>query len=101
MALAFIVSLPVLGALTLPASADHDHDRARDLYAHGDITGLDDVLRRAAAEAPGDVVGVALVQRDGIWVYRLSILGEDGHRRIIEMNANQAGEDEPHRGKAQ
>jgi uncharacterized membrane protein YkoI len=101
MVLAFIVSLPMLGAPTLPASADGDHDRARDLYDHGDIRGLGDVLRRAAAEAPGDVVGVDLVQSDGVWVYRLSILGEDGHRRIIEMNANQAGDDEPHRGNAQ
>ena len=71
-----------------PALADGDHDQARELYAHGEIEGLGSVLKRAAAETPGDVVGIDLVQRDGIWVYRLDILGTDGHRRIVEMNAS-------------
>jgi len=74
------------------AFADGDHDRARDLYAHGDIEGLGSVLKRAAADTPGDVVGIDLVQRDGIWVYRLDILGADGHKRIVEMNASRDDE---------
>ena len=85
-----ILLLAMLPALSgRPALADGDHDRARDLYAHGDIQRLGAVLKRAAANTPGDVVGIDLVQRSGVWVYRLAILGLDGHRRIVEMNASR------------
>lgn len=79
--------------LATPALAGDDHDQARDLYSRGDIQGLGAVLRRAGANTPGDVVGIDLVQQDGAWVYRLDILGSDGHRRTVEVNASGDGDD--------
>jgi uncharacterized membrane protein YkoI len=67
---------------------DLDGDRARDLYAHGDIRGLADVLRRARQMAPGDVVGIDLVQRSEAWFYRLDIVTPDGHRRTVDVRAD-------------
>jgi uncharacterized membrane protein YkoI len=84
----------VLGVLiAVPCyGGDGDYDRARDLYESGNIRGLSEVLRRAGEAIPGDVVGVDLVQQDGIWVYRLDVVQADGHRRVIDISASMGSE---------
>jgi uncharacterized membrane protein YkoI len=81
-------------ALSMPAVVraddDHDHDRARELYEHGEIHALSDILRIVGERAPGDVVGVDLVRQGDRWVYRFQIVAFDGRRLILDVDAKAA-----------
>ncbi|RUW27767.1 hypothetical protein EN858_01425 [Mesorhizobium sp. M4B.F.Ca.ET.215.01.1.1] len=66
---------------------DGDHDRARDLYEQGEIKGLADILDIVRTQAPGDVVAVKLVRRANKWVYRFQVVGADGRRTIVDVDA--------------
>jgi uncharacterized membrane protein YkoI len=66
---------------------DGDHDRARDLYEHGEIKGLADILDVVRAKAPGDVVAVDLIRQANRWVYRFQVVGGDGRRKTIDVDA--------------
>lgn len=84
-----MLSLAMLALFAAPVfgAEDRDNDRARDLYEHGAIRSLADVLRNAGANLNGDIVDVNLVQRDGVWVYRLEIIAPNGHRKTVEIPA--------------
>ncbi|MCJ2012190.1 PepSY domain-containing protein [Methylobacterium sp. J-076] len=77
---------PVL-ARAPSARADEEADRARRALERGDIRPLDEVLRAASAAVPGDVVSVDLKHDDGRWRYKLRILGPDGKRRSVKIDA--------------
>jgi uncharacterized membrane protein YkoI len=81
-------------ALSMPAVVraddDHDHDRARELYEHGEIHALSDILRIVSEHAPGDVVGVDLVRQGDRWVYRFQIVAFDGRRLTLDVDAKAA-----------
>lgn len=81
--------LAVLQPLATRAGEDDDgdHDRARDLYEHGQIKGLARILDIVRAKSPGDVVGVDLVRLEDRWIYRLQVIGGDGRRRIVDVDA--------------
>lgn len=87
-----IVSLVGL-VLALPFAAraevddDGDHDRARDLYEHGEIKALSNILSVVRAQAPGDIVAVDFIRLGGRWVYRFQIVDADGRRRIVDVDA--------------
>lgn len=66
---------------------DGDHDRARDLYEHGEIKGLARILDVVRAKAPGDVVAVDLVRLGNKWIYRLQVIDADGHRKVVDVDA--------------
>jgi uncharacterized membrane protein YkoI len=66
---------------------DDDHDRALDLYERGEIKGLAAILDVVRAKAPGDVVAVDLIRRTDRWVYRFQIVGADGRRKTVEVDA--------------
>lgn len=70
-----------------PARADEEADRARRALEQGDIRPLDEVLRAARTAVPGDVVAVDLKHDDGRWLYKLRILGPDGKRRGVKIDA--------------
>jgi uncharacterized membrane protein YkoI len=79
-------------ALAMPLAAwavedDGDHDRARDLYEHGEIKDLAYILDVVRAKAPGDIVAVDLIRLGSRWVYRFQIVASDGRRRIVEVDA--------------
>ncbi|QPC92931.1 PepSY domain-containing protein [Mesorhizobium sp. INR15] len=78
-------------AMPLAARADQDddgdHDRARDLYEHGEIKGLANILDIVRAKAPGDVVAVDLIRKANRWIYRVQIVGADGRRTTIDVDA--------------
>jgi uncharacterized membrane protein YkoI len=84
------LSLAMPAAARAEDDADHDHDLARDLYEQGAIRSLSDILHAVDAQAPGKVVAVALVKRDGRWVYRLQIVTPHGRRRFVEVDADAA-----------
>ncbi|TPK92392.1 hypothetical protein FJ934_08165 [Mesorhizobium sp. B2-4-12] len=66
---------------------DGDHDRARDLYEHGQIKGFARILDIVRAKAPGDVVAVDLVRLGSKWIYRLQVVGADGRRKLVDVDA--------------
>lgn len=66
---------------------DGDHDRARDLYEHGEIKGLSNILDIVRAQAPGDIVAVDLIRRANKWVYRFQVVGADGRRKTVDVDA--------------
>lgn len=66
---------------------DGDHDRARDLYEHGEIKGLANILDIVRAKAPGDIVAVDLMRLDNKWVYRFQVVDADGRRKTVEVEA--------------
>jgi uncharacterized membrane protein YkoI len=78
-------------AMPLAARADEDddgdHDRARDLYEHGEIKGLANILDIVRAKAPGDVVAVDLIRQANRWVYRFQVVGADGRRTTVDVDA--------------
>lgn len=67
---------------------DGDHDRARDLYEHGEIKGLAKILDIVRAQTPGDVVAVDLIRLGDKWVYRFQIIVADGRRKIVDVDAD-------------
>ena len=72
-----------------PASASGgDQDRARLALERGEIRPLDEVLRAVRDKAPGDVVSLDLKRDDGRWLYKLRILGTDGRRRDVKIDAS-------------
>ena len=87
MAASLAVALAIVVPTVAAADDDGDHDRARELYEHGEIRGLGDVLRSVEASAPGDVVSVDLIRVGDAWVYRLQIVASDGHRSTVDVNA--------------
>ncbi|PTE06979.1 PepSY domain-containing protein [Mesorhizobium helmanticense] len=66
---------------------DGDHDRARDLYEHGQIRGLSSILDIVRAQAPGDIVAVDLIRKANKWVYRFQVVGADGRRKTVDVDA--------------
>jgi uncharacterized membrane protein YkoI len=66
---------------------DDDHDLARELYEHGEIRALSQILRTVGERAPGDVVAVDLVKLDNRWVYRFQVVEADGRRVIVDVDA--------------
>ena len=72
-------------------SEDDDHDLARELYEHGEIKPLEQVLAAVAAHVPGDVVAVDLVQdKDDHWIYVVQVVTADGKRVVVDVNAVDA-----------
>jgi uncharacterized membrane protein YkoI len=72
------------------ADDDGDHDRARELYEHGDIRALHDILRIVAASVPGDIVSVNLVPDGDRWIYRFQIVEATGRRTTLDVDARAA-----------
>lgn len=83
LAVGLVLTAPVAGR----AEDDDDHDVARELYEHGEIRGLADLLPMVRASTPGDVVAVDLIERGDRWVYRFQVLAPDGRRMIVDVDA--------------
>lgn len=82
---AFLCLLAALAGA--PACASEDADRARRALESGEIRPLDAVLAAARSAVPGDVVSVDLKHDEGHWLYKLRILGADGKRRTVKVDA--------------
>jgi uncharacterized membrane protein YkoI len=71
--------------------SDDDHDLARELYEHGDIKPLAQVLAAVTRHVPGDVVAVDLVQsQDEQWIYVVQVVTADGRRVVVNVDAANA-----------
>ena len=83
---ALVLAMPA----AVRADSDGDHDRARELYEHGEIHALGDILRIVEARAPGDVVSIDLLRLSDKWVYRFQIVASDGRRTTVDVDAGAA-----------
>lgn len=81
-----LVLLPFLAAGQ--QSVPPDFEIARDAVARGEILPLAEVLNRLAKVHPGRVVEVELEYSDGILVYEVELVTDDG--RLIEVDLNAA-----------
>lgn len=78
-ALLAIVLLAGLAPFVLsPAMAEEDHVTARKLRESGQILPLGQIIERARARQPGEVLETELERRRGGYVYEIEILGPDG-----------------------
>jgi uncharacterized membrane protein YkoI len=82
-----VLAMPLAARADEDVDDDGDHDRARDLYEHGKIQGLADILDIVRAKAPGDIVAVDLIRVTNRWVYRFQVVAFDGRRRIVDVDA--------------
>lgn len=60
-----------------------DHERARELLERGEILSLSEILKQTNTEIPGKVLEVELEEEDGLIVYEIEFLGEQGV--VMEM----------------
>lgn len=67
-----------------------DQDQARAALEAGQIRPISEILTKASAEVPGDVVEVELEQERGRWIYELKIIAPDGRLLEVEMDASDA-----------
>jgi uncharacterized membrane protein YkoI len=75
--------LPLLAALLViticgVAHPEEDHDRARELKETGIILPLEEIVRRAQKERPGQLLETELEEKKGRLVYQVEILSPDG-----------------------
>jgi len=77
-------SLLALLALSFPAQAgEGDHDRARRALEEGRILPLGQILARAEAAYPGQLIEAELEDERGTLVYELKVLAKDG--RLLKL----------------
>ena len=70
------------------ADEDGDHDRARDLFEHGEIRSLPEILGMVAVSTPGDIVAIDLVRVGDKWIYMFQVVTPDGH--LVQVNVDAA-----------
>lgn len=75
-----LLSLTLFGAVPAAhAEREHDHDRARDAVAAGQVLPLAKVLAQIEREQPGaQVLEVELEEKRGRWVYEIKLLQPGG-----------------------
>ncbi|MGK7345457.1 MAG: PepSY domain-containing protein [Candidatus Nitrospinota bacterium M3_3B_026] len=78
LAAAASILLFIGGPLMPPCHADEDHYRAKSLYERGDILPLEKIIEKAAGKRPGRVLEAELEMEDGIYIYEIELLDENG-----------------------
>lgn len=81
---ALLVALPRLHA------GEHD-DRRRDEVRRavdaGEIKSLADILNTVRAQLPGEVAGVEVERKNGIWLYEFRVVGTNGRLFDVYVDA--------------
>ena len=77
------------GDIVNSAHADDklDYQEAKELRQQGKILSLQEILGRVAKEHPGQVIETELEREDGVYIYELEILTEQGRVMEIEVDA--------------
>lgn len=82
--LSFSLLLALAGAaLAVPALADEEHDRVRQLMRDGEVAPLERIIETAREQYAGKILEAKLEHEHGRWLYELEMLGEDG--RVWEL----------------
>ena len=87
LAMAALIGLALAWPAAARADDDSDHDRARDLYEQGEIHALAEILEIVRERAPGEIVAIDFVSVSGKWVYRFQVIGSNGRRTIVDVDA--------------
>jgi uncharacterized membrane protein YkoI len=74
---------------SIPADvdADDDHETARKALEQHEILPLGRVLALIEEQYPGDVIEIELERENGIWIYELELIDEDGRVRELDIDA--------------
>lgn len=64
-----------------------DQDCALGAVERGEIRSFAEVLESVRQQVKGQVLKVELERDDGLWVYKIKLLADDGRRKKIEVNA--------------
>ncbi|WP_251134050.1 PepSY domain-containing protein [Rhodomicrobium sp. Az07] len=65
------------------AHSDDDHDTAREAVEKNDIRQLADILGAVKDRLPGEVVGIEIERKHGVWYYEFRTVNKAG--RIFEV----------------
>jgi uncharacterized membrane protein YkoI len=65
-------------AIALPVWAESEQDRALEAVKAGEIVPLEQILQQVEKTSPGKVLKVGLDREDGIWVYTIKLLRDNG-----------------------
>jgi uncharacterized membrane protein YkoI len=87
--LRIVVAVAALAApQTTPAHSDHDHDHdeAREAVNRAEIRKLAEILSAVKEKLPGEIVGVEIEHKHGVWYYEFRTV--DGTGRIFEVYVN-------------
>lgn len=91
---ALLVSILLLAGHWTNASAGdddkrckRDQDCALGAVERGEIRSFAEVMDSLRQQVKGQVVKVELERDDGLWVYKIKLLADDGRRKKIEVNA--------------
>jgi uncharacterized membrane protein YkoI len=79
----------VLASALIDAVADDiGHEAARRLRKEGVILPLEEIVARASARWPGQVIETELEHEDGRYLYEIQLLGADARIREIKYDAS-------------
>lgn len=79
--------LPFLA--TGPALADpRDQDDVRLAVERGEILPLAVILDAVRSQLPGEIVGVEIDQKNGLWLYEFRVLGNQGQLYEVYVDAH-------------
>ena len=67
-----------------------DHDAAREALEHGEVLPLGDILDRVQGQLPGRILKVEFERDDGLWIYEFTVLGSNGRRVEVYVDAATA-----------
>ncbi len=89
--LGMLVASTMLLAWPQPAAAsDRDEgrrDEVRRAVEAGEIKSLADILNAVRAQLPGDVAGVEVERKNGIWLYEFRVVGTNGRLFDVYVDA--------------
>lgn len=76
-------------APALPAK-DLDHDRAREALEAGEILPLRTIIEKLERDYPGQILEVELDHEDGLWIYEIKLLRDNGALVKLKLDAGDA-----------
>lgn len=81
----------ILGAITMPginqAVADEDYELARKLRESGQILALEEIVKRARAVKPGELLETDLENKHGRYIYEVELLDKAGQVWELKLDA--------------
>jgi hypothetical protein len=69
----------------------HDHDMVRAAVERGEIKPLAQLLDQVKGKLPGDITGVEIERKHGLWLYEFRVIDKEGRLFDVYVDA-QNGE---------
>jgi uncharacterized membrane protein YkoI len=95
-----LLAFPLAGWTDGARAHGDDHDRARAALKAGEVLPLADILARVAVSHPGQVLEVELDRDQGVWMYELKLLQNDGLLVKLKVNARDGSVVRQGKGKS-